>query len=349
MMGLTNRPGMIGLDIGRRWVKAAQLTGKGASRSAHALAVFDRRQPDAPVTVGEAGHIAEVLRRRGFRGSRVVLSAPPGALVSSLLDLPPAKAEVPRERIIRAELSRVHKLAPDGFSCCWSDLPSSANGGGGAQALCWGLRYDMADAMLSALTSAGLEVVGVEPTSLALHRACRPMIQNDEQISAVADLGASSARLVLLYRGRVVHERLLPEWGGGALVRAISEKLEAPEVLAERAMCRYGMGGAEQGGLLASETTGTLAGMLDEMVEQVSLSFSFVSHQYPEAELGPLILTGGGSGMPGLAPALAEGLQLQVVPLTPGVMVEGTADRASGCPSVVAALGLAMKGAKGDG
>jgi len=348
MMGLIHRPGLIGLDIGRRWVKAAQLSGKGAGRGAHALAVFDRRQPDAPVSENEAAYVVEVLRRRGFIGKRVVLAAPPSALVSSLLDLPPAKAGVPRERIIRAELSRVHKLPADGFSCCWSDLPSSANGGGGAQALCWGLRYTSAEPMLSSLTTAGLEVAGVEPASLALHRACRSMVPNDAQISAIADLGATSARLVLLYQGRVVHERALSEWGGGALVWALSEKLEAPDALAQRAMCRFGMAGAEHGGLLASETTGTLAGMLEEMVEQVSLSFSFVSHQYPEAELGPLLLTGGGSGMPGLAPALAEGLQLQVVPLTPGVMIEGTADRASRCPSVVAALGLAMKGGKGD-
>lgn len=348
MMGLMRQKGAIGLDIGRRWVKAAQLTPRGSGWSVRALAVFDRRQPDAPVTQHEAGFIADVLRRQGFCGGRVVLAAPPSALVSSLLDLPPMKAGVPRERIIRAELSRVHRLPADGFSCCWSDLPASDNGGGGAQALCWGLRYEAVEPMLSALSSAGLSVAGIEPSSLALHRVCGPMVPDASQISAVADLGATAARLVLMYQGSVVHERVLPEWCRGALVRALGEKLDAPVLLAEHAMRRFGMSGGEAGEYIAVETAGLLSGLLEEMIEQVTLSFSFVSHQYPQAELGPLLLTGGGAGMPGLASALAEGLQLQVVPLTPGVLVEG-GERSAGCPSPVAALGLAMKGVRGDG
>ncbi len=337
------QPGLIGLDIGRRTVKAAQLTRRGKRWASHALAVFARRQADAPVSENEAVYIADVLRRRGFRGGRVALSAPQEALVSSLLELPPANASVPRERIVRMEIARVQRVAPDGLTCCWSELPSSEHAGTSTQALCWGLVHEKAAPLIDTLGRAGLEATRVEPGSIALQRGCAQMLSAADRISAIADLGAGGVRLVLLHQGRVVHERLLPDCGASALVAALSEKLETPPVLAERAMHRFGVDKEAAGTALAVETASTINNLVDNMIEQVSLSFSFVSHQYPSAELGPLLLTGGIAGLPGLAAAMAEGMELQVVPITPGVVVDAvdvTSDSLDA--SLLTAIGLAM-------
>ncbi|XAL98858.1 pilus assembly protein PilM [Phycisphaeraceae bacterium D3-23] len=338
------KPGVIGLDIGSQCVKAAQLIRHSKGWSANALAAFKRREPGAALSTGEALGIADVLRRRGFVGDRVALCAPEDTVVRAVLDLPPENAQVPRERIVRVEIARTHRLSPDGFSCCWSQLPASAHNATPGQALCWALPYEKISPTLSALDRAGLQASGVEPNSAALARSCGAMLSDPSRISAIADLGASAARLVLLHQGRVVHERTLAEWSGDKIASVLSEKWSVPEPLASRAMERFGVDTGGATGLLASETAGTITGLLEEMVEQVTLSFSFVSHQYPEAELGPLLLTGGVAGMPGLAGLLAEGLELQVVPMSPAVLLAQCPEgRAATSSAMVSAVGLAMQ------
>ena len=344
MVFSNKRPGLIGLDIGSQTVKAAQLFVQSKGWSSHAMTSFARREPGTAVSVHEAEFIADVLRRRGFVGHRVALSAPDDAAVTALLDLPPENAQVPRERVVRMEIARVHQLAPDAFSCCWSQLPATSAGARTGQVLCWALPHERVHPVLASLEHAGLETLAIEPMSIALQRACKAMLQDPTRISAVVDMGASAVRLVLMHQGCVVHERVLSEWSGRTISQSLSQKWSAPEPLAERAMQRYGVAHDGAVGLLALETAGTITGLFEEMIEQISLSFSFVSHQYPEAELGPLLLTGGVAGMPGLAGLLSEGLELQVVPLTPGVLVaDRQAADASADASVVIAVGLAMQ------
>ena len=349
MVRWLRQPGVIGLDIGRRSVKAAQLTRRGPGWAAHAVARFARRQADAPVTPAEAAYIADVLRRQGFRGQQVALAAPHGALVSSLLDLPPDTTEAATRRVVQMEIGRVHRIDPEGLTCCWSLLPRSEHRGKANQGFCWGLAQARVEPLLELLEGAGLETVCVEPGALALMRSCTSGGAEAENISGVMDLGAAAARLILMHQGQVVHERVLPEWGAGALVRGLADRLGTPPRLAERAMYRYGVSKVAGGAALAAETGATISSLLGEMIEQVALSFSFVSHQYPNAELGPLMLTGGVAGMPGLASVLAEELELQVAPVAPGVLVEGLGDHAgSQDTALIAALGLAMWKGGGD-
>ncbi|MFI4860498.1 MAG: pilus assembly protein PilM [Phycisphaerales bacterium JB063] len=344
-MGLFKaKPGVIGLDIGNRNIKAAQLIRHGGGWSAHALATFRRREPGQPISSAEAYGIADVLRRRGFQGNRVALSAPEDAVLSSVIDLPPDNAQVSRDRVVELEVARVHRLKPDTFSYCWSPLPKSANQAALGQALCWVLPYERISDGLSALEQAGLRPTGVEPKSAAVYRGCEAILSDPSRISAVGDFGSGAARLVLVHQGRIVHERALADWSGDAISSALAEKWSAPVPLAQRAMERYGVDHGGATGLLPSETSGTISGMLEEMIEQVTLSFSFVSHQYPEAELGPLLLTGGLGGMPGLAGELAGGLELQVVPITPAVLLSHCGEgRAAASTSLVSAIGLAMQ------
>lgn len=338
MLKFSNRPGLIGLDIGSDQVKAAQLVRASGRWVEHASATFARSNRHQVLTVSEAEQIVDALCRLGFTGRKAALAVPAEALAVSLLELPPETPQAPRERLVRMEIARVQKLSPDNLSCCWSELPHSEHRTG-TQTLCWAMRHEVVEPALDALEHAGLEVTRMEPGAIALWRASAPMLTDPSRISAVADIGAGAARLILLHRGQVVHERVLPDWGAQSLVQTLSEKWSAPEPLARGAMCRYGVASGEATGVLALDTAGTLGGLLDEMIEQIALSFSFVSHQYPDAELGPLLLTGGVAGMPGLPEVLAEGLQIQVVPLTSGVLIDGC--RAPSSTGLVA-YGLAM-------
>ena len=81
----------IGLDIGRRCVKAVQLMRAKTGWRIAAAAVLERKTEDALLNAEEAERLCDVLHRQGFRGGDVVIAAPGRALRAEVLELPPRK------------------------------------------------------------------------------------------------------------------------------------------------------------------------------------------------------------------------------------------------------------------
>src|SRR4051812_6851272 len=99
----------IGIDVGRRAIKAVQLErvkGSGAATGASqatslaawriaAAAILPRPESaDRIPSVAEVRQLADALERKSFTGSDVVLAAPEG-LLCSVLELPPLPPNAP--------------------------------------------------------------------------------------------------------------------------------------------------------------------------------------------------------------------------------------------------------------
>src|SRR5829696_8454247 len=98
----TARTGPIGLDIGSRHVRAVQLVrGADGAWSMHASASFPRASDceGKALSVAEANRIADVLFRRNFSGSELVLAVPDEKLLTTNLELPPRSADIPLDDI----------------------------------------------------------------------------------------------------------------------------------------------------------------------------------------------------------------------------------------------------------
>src|SRR4051812_19281149 len=115
----------IGIDVGRRTIKAVQLepskTAIGGWR-VRAAATLQRTASAAEVNApapsvpssAEVRQLMDVVERQGFRGQKVILAAT-DKLVTSILELPPMASQAPVEQISRMELARTLKCAPDSF------------------------------------------------------------------------------------------------------------------------------------------------------------------------------------------------------------------------------------------
>jgi Tfp pilus assembly PilM family ATPase len=349
----------IGIDVGTRVIKAAQLSWSSGGWKLHAQAILPRafeetdeaRASDAaaidwaldePTVV----RLLDVLERRGFSGRRVVLCAPAAALQSDLLDLPPRSSGAPIEQIARSEMSRSAKLHNTAFEMgCW-DLPASARGHAGTSVLAVAIRHDDAEALIEPFDRHGVDVTALDTTSWALARAVGRRGVPAGGIVAVADLGFSGASLVLLGEAGVLYQRHLRDAGIGSIYRTVIDRFHASEELAR---CLLTEDVQIDDPARAAWTAQLISNYADHLIEELHVSFAFASHRYPGLPLRKLLLTGGGAALRGLLDNVKSRLGVEVSAPAAGELVDVPA-RLSECAASMAlgtAIGLAMYGLGG--
>ncbi len=336
------KQGVIGLDIGRVAIKAAQVTPGPKGMRLDGVLSIRRTGHGSVLGEGEAASVLRTMRRRGLSATRLALLAPSGALISGSINVPAGNGQASRDPIVEMELSRAHRLAPNSFEFAWWDLPPNQTGGQGTQAHAVALSHAAVQPTADLLDALGFEVVATLPQSVALLAASQRRPIDPRRIVAAMDIGAQSVRLVLMHAGRVVHERVLPELDIKAICGRLSEELAINEDVTHHALGHFGFRD-EPDGAVATATTAVLAGAVAELSEQIGMSFAFISHLYPEAELGPLLLTGGGANVPGLPNAFSRELELETVVVTPTTLLRGECFGAEpNDPAVTAALGAVL-------
>lgn len=337
----------IGLDVGGRHVKAAQLQtshGKSTWRLS-AAACFPRPHPGQDPTTQEAQDIAEVLFRRGFCGHKVVVPVPNDKLLSGVLDVPARAANVPIEQIARMELARTHRRPADSFEMgCW-DLPAPDRAKRNAQVMAVACPHQEAAAVLDVFESAGLDVTALDVRACALARAAAPLIPAEKAVNALLDLGWSSAMLVILRGGAVVYTRALPDAGVRSLHESIGKRCGVDADVTD-----FLLGGSADDSTLPgsadipTEARGLIASHIEAMVQELRVSLTYVSHEYSETPLTRLLLTGSSAAMRGLDGVLAKDLALEARVVTAAEVVECPPAllQSASSPALVAAIGLAQ-------
>lgn len=335
----------IGVDVGRRSVKAVQLARTRTGWRIAAAAVLPRLETEPLLSAKDAERLRDVLYRQGFRGSQVVLAAPGNALHAEALELPPRDSDAPLEQIARSELARLGKLDADSFEMALWDLPSPARSKGTTHAMGVALRHTDADAVLGVMESQGLQVTALDCSAWAMARACES--QAAAAITGVLDIGWSSALLVLLYKGTVVYQRLVSETGLAALRTQVVSELEVDEEAAEYLMQRIGVLDKDPEGsadLVHVRAINTIVGrMIDAIAGELDVPFSYAAHRYPDAPVEKLLMVGGGSALPGVGERIGGQLNIPVKTVSPFELAECPAELRGRCGNslLTTALGLA--------
>jgi type IV pilus assembly protein PilM len=351
----------IGIDVGRRAVKAVQLERVGKrSAGAGALggwrvaatAVMTRADgASGPMTPTEVRQFAAALDRKSFLGNDVVLAAPDG-LLSSVLELPPMSGDAPIELIARIELARTHKCPPDSFEMGYWDLPTVARAQKATTVMAVALPHAACDPVLDAFDLEGLNVCGVDVRSCALARACAGLTDTTG-FNALVDLGAASAELILLFRGAVIYTRSLPEAGIHRLRDAVAARLKVEREVAEYLLSHVGLAGDDAAGDgeqdvvpsdLPADGRSLIVGHFDAIAQELAASFSYAVHQYRDAAVSRLLVVGGGGGVPGVAQHLTAATGIEAAVASPATLAALNPTQAETCasPSMTAALGLAL-------
>lgn len=345
----------IGLDVGSRLVKAAQLRRKRGRSVVAATAILGRSRPDAPIDRDEALRLARVLSQQGFAGRSVVLAAPPERVMSSVIDVPPRDSGAPYDVIAAQEFARLQRQEPGRFELSWWEVPRPARASS-AKVMAVGCAHADSDPVLDVFTSCGFDVAAMDSGLCAAARACRDVIGTTAGVSAVLDLGWSSARLALVHGGVVVFDRLLIGSGMVALHDRVGKSLGVEPTEADALIQSVGLPGPDSADscvdarvqAVSPRLRPILTSYLDDIAKELVASFEYAAHQYPSAEPHRLVLVGGG----GCVPGVAEYLDGRVTPTVVSAVTPPTTTHQGPQPPAEAALltsALGLAGYHGQG
>ncbi|OGM13696.1 hypothetical protein A3A76_02620 [Candidatus Woesebacteria bacterium RIFCSPLOWO2_01_FULL_39_23] len=185
---------------------------------------------------------------------------------------------------------------------------------------------------------AKLETVAVETELIALARSICP----PDQTVMVADFGARATNIAIVRNGNLMMARSIPT-AGDALTRAVSQGLGVETFQAEEYKKVYG--------LSSSQLEGKIKGVLNPVLAMVTDEMKKAIHYYSaEGEGDPprtLVLSGGTSSMPNVIAVMTELTGMEVVIGNPFARIQVDPEAAktlmSYAPVYSIAVGLAMR------
>jgi len=348
----------IGLDIGDRCVRAAQLRFDRRERSSGtttSIAALARLARPHGVSSDELNprHLSDMfhtLERQGFAGDDYVIAVPQRQLLSGVLEVPPRTSGAPIDVICRNELARTHRLEPDQIEAAWWELPPPPVGTRGetecAQALAVGCRTTDAEHWVEAFRDAGANICAIDARGPALARAVAARALDAPALTAVLEWSWESALIVVARAGMIVYERHLPESGLAAAHAEMGRKLSIDADAAAHIIEQVGLG--EAAGELAEEpeligqAQRIIGEQIDSLVLEIRASTAYAGRRLGN-EVGRLIVCGDGASVPEAMPRLGRRVEMPTELADPASLFESsppmpTVQRA---PSLAAALGLA--------
>ncbi len=340
----------IGIDAGSASIKAIQVE-LAASGTGKVVAALSRpRAASGPLSADEALGLAEALRGVGFVGEDCVLAASPADAVLGTIELPPRSSNAPLDQLARMEMARNAKLAPDAFELAWWELPHGVRAGRGTHAMAAAVPHNKSDVILDAVESAGLDPVSLDLEPAAMARAC-VTASAPAGITAILDLGAGPATLNFVHQGTLTFNRRMPEVVVGLLSAEFAKRLAIEPDVAEFLLTEVGVGagtattGDGEPVELPDEGRRLLNGFVDTLTKELSLSFDYAGHLYPDAPVSRLLLVGGGAAIGGLADRLTGALSVQARRVAPSDVIACEPALLSICssPAMTLALGLAVR------
>ena len=336
----------IGLDLGAREIKAAQLMrGSDGAWKVIASAIIPREQGNDVALSAQIARVRGVLDRRGFRGHGVVIAVPGAKLLASNLELPQRAAETPLDDIARIEFCRTHKQPAEALEFDYWDLPAPARATRATHVMGVGCTIADSEPIVDACEAAGLDVIAADVDGCALTRACSPMLAPTGEITAILDLGWQSTRLFVVHQSIVTYRRALEGYGMERLSRTVSEQLEIDAEVVDHLFRTSGLNEpspADDESTVAEEARRLVRSHLDAVVAEVLTSLSYAAHQYPDAPVRRVLLVGGAASVPGVVEYLAAMLGVDTRLVRVSAVTSGDAAADEYDAAGVLALGLAQ-------
>ena len=199
---------------------------------------------------------------------------------------------------------------------------------------------DAVEPLVMALRDAKLDVTAIDviPAALAL-ALTHPEPDQDDTADVVLSIGAGTVVVIAARGGEPMYSRTITSACGRLMTDRIASQLAIGELDAER----FKRSGATEDPNSGVAVLAARAGV-DELIEEVRASLAFFADQPNGRPVRRLLVTGGGSLLPGLAAALAGGLGLDVVNADPfaGLRLGDTGFESCDLPHLAPYMGAAI-------
>lgn len=339
---------VLGLDISSTSVKLLELSRHGDRYRVETYAVR-ALPPNAVVekNINDPEAVAEVIRamvkQSKTKLKHAAVAVAGSAVITKVIDMPSGLSDDAMETQISIEADQYIPFPLEEVAIDFEIQGESPRNPDQVEVLLAACRRENIDLRVNVLQLADLseEIVDVEAYSMerAYGLISEQLEDQDGQVVAVVDIGATMTTLSVLVDGKTVYTR---------------EQLFGGKQLTEEIQRRYGLSMEEaglakkQGGLPDDYEAEVLAPFKEGVVQQVtrSLQFFFSASQYNDVDY--IILAGGVASMEGVVGLIEEKLGTQTVVANPfanmsvSSRVNSTA-LANDAPSLMIATGLAMR------
>jgi type IV pilus assembly protein PilM len=339
---------LIGIDVGTRSIKVAQLLTSGDQTQIAALSMLPRTNEGDDIKTEEILRMKRILARQGFSGNDVVLAAPEKGLLQGVFDVPPKLSGAPVAQIARMELSRLHNVPPNSFEMiCW-DPPDPGKPKSTTQTLAVGCPHEAAEAYLDLFENAGFIVSALDVRIAATTRACKTLTVPPPALTSILDIGWESTKLLLLCGNTIIYERSFRNKCLAKLRAKLCDTFNMTEEAADQVVSAIGFEADDDAYELDRESVEVIRRMLrkhfDMMLEELEASFDYAHYQYPGEGAKRLLLIGGGANISGLSHYFRNILGVEVKAVAPRDILENGSETFTnaGHPATTVAVGLAM-------
>lgn len=312
---LTRHSGLIGVDIGSRVIKLAQMESCRAGWRLSAIRVvplaYNRELTELAIEDGLIGDSLEAfdLSGSGLRGRRAACVLPTGIVEPHCQMLPQVDDSELRSMIVSDASEN-----PDGDAVVdvWSDRDGWDADAPMVRVSAYTLPGSVARRCAEDLMANRLHCEYLDGLPFAMARAVR-LVDHDLSLETVAalDWGHSRPLLTILRNGVPAFTRVLRTCGTAAVERAVENALGTTPQESARLLSLTPVSEEQATGRLP-ELLGRVAGPeIDRLVDQLRRTMVFLSQQHPELVPARLWMMGGGATISGIDRHVSERLQME--------------------------------------
>src|ERR1043165_4171488 len=337
---MEKHPIVWGLDIGHSSIKAVKLSRTGNSVTVRGYAI-------EPITVTEDGDrdeavvkaLQQLATHEEFGGVPVVASLSGRQIFSRTINIPVLN---PKKVDKMVELEARQQIPGNFDEVEWGYHLSPNPDGASNDVALFAAKRELTDELVRKCKRAGINLVGVSVSSLALYNFVRYDQEfPDDETVIILDVGAENTDLVL-YQGETLWMRTLA-LSGNDVTKVFMKKFRVSFEEAET--LKRQIGDSRQ----AEKILKVLEGTLNELTSEVQRSLGFYKSQNPNAKLENIVISGNTFRLPNLPEYIAERLRYTVNILEDldKIQVAGGIDRENflrDLQSLGVALGLALQG-----
>jgi type IV pilus assembly protein PilM len=301
---------VFGLDVGRTSIKIMQISSvKGKSSVVgYGNTSFEPSAVQKGVIVDfEALAVAtSELFKKQFVGDlntrRVAFSLPNEHSYSRVLTLP----KMSRNDLHAAVMNEATRTMPMKIDELYIDYELGSELADGTQEVqLVASPKDIVDSYMCLAEILGLEVAAIETNISAVSRIVTHA-EGDDVITMIIDLGSTAADLSI-YDGSTVRITGTADCGSDDITKLVSQKLGVNQTQAHTIKTRYGIEPSKK----QAEIMDAMKPELDKLVSEIRKMIRYYSERAREdAQLGQIIVLGGGANLPGLSTYLTDQVRI---------------------------------------
>ena len=343
--------GRIGLDVGSTAVRAAEVAAGDPPALLRAAQVplpegaVENGEVRNPTAVSQA--IRDLWQRGGIKAKQVTMGVANQRVVVREVTVP----ALPAKELRQSLAFQVQDLIPIPVEDAVLDYDVldelEQEGARMVRLLVVAAQREMLNRLVECAQEAKLDPVGIDLVPFALIRSVGQedglgLNEAEAGGEAIVDIGADVTNICVHERGVARFVRILPS-AGRDVTTAVAGQLGISEEEAE-AMKR---GEHSEGSLSAPEGATIVRNRVSNLVDEIRSSLDFYRAQTPGADVTRVLVTGGGSKMPGLLELLRERVATTVEPGRAFGKVQvrlgmDETTRADAEPLLAVAVGLAL-------